>query len=144
MRSQLFAAPLAGALTLSATQAPSQPPIPQINYKHLPQRPFEVKGLKITVLHFAAGTFKMKLTNTTSGFIAFAPEDMAFVDNSGYQHYLAMNLPIGASNSRISNLIPRLRIAPGASVRLDCWLNSLEQFPIKIYCFDQLCVVVTE
>ncbi len=68
---------IAGALALSAAQAPLQPPDPQINCEHLPRQPF--------------------------------------VDKSGYQHYRAMKLLIGTSKFGISHMIPRLRIAPGAS-----------------------------
>src|ERR1700704_3279573 len=88
MRPHLLTALLLGILTSSATISLAQTPVPQISYKQLREHPFEAHGLKIVIQGFNAGYFSMNLTNTTTSFIAFAPEDMALVDKTGNQLFL--------------------------------------------------------
>src|SRR5258707_10434182 len=66
-------AQLSGVFPLAAAISLAQTPVPQINYKQLPEHPFEAHGLKIAIQHLNAGLFRMNLTNTTMSFIAFAP-----------------------------------------------------------------------
>jgi len=128
---------LSGVFTLSAAISLAQTSVPQINYKQLPEHPFEAHGLKIAIQHFNAGLFRMNLTNTTMSFIAFAPEDMALVDKTGNQLFLDENF------LAVPTTPPRLRIAPGATVHLEGRLNMFEHFPVKVYYFDTLFAVVT-
>jgi len=130
-------AQLSGVFTLAAAISLAQTPVPQINYKQLPEHPFEAHGLKIAIQHLNAGLFRMNLTNTTKSFIAFAPEDMALVDKTGNQLFLDANV-LG-----VPTTLPRLRIAPGATVHLEGRLNMFEHFPVKVYYFDTLFAVVT-
>src|SRR5258706_9126036 len=88
MRPSLLTALVLAILTSSATISRAQTPVPQINYKQLREHPFEAHGLKIVIKTFNAGNFSMNLTNTTTSFIAFAPEDMALVDKTGNQLFL--------------------------------------------------------
>ena len=137
MRLHLVTALLSGILTFSANISLAQTSVPQINYKQLPEHPFEAHGLRIAIQRFNAGLFSMNITNTTMSFIAFAPEDMALVDKTGNQLFL--------SSDRLLKPItlPRLRIAPGATVHLDGRLNTYEHFPVRVYYFDTLFAVVT-
>ena len=137
MRVHLMTALLSGVFTLSAAISLAQTSVPQINYKQLPEHPFEAHGLKIAIQHFNAGLFRMNLTNTTMSFIAFAPEDMALVDKTGNQLFLDENV------LAVPTTPPRLRIAPGATVHLEGRLNMFEHFPVKVYYFDTLFAVVT-
>jgi len=140
MQLRLTTALVSGIFVFSAATSPAQTPVQQINYKQLAEHPFDAHGLKIVIQAFNAGRFSMSLTNTTTSFIAFAPEDMALVDKTGNQlflnsDYLAQRLmPIS---------LPRLRIAPGATLHLDGRLNTYEHFPVKVYYFDTLFAVVT-
>jgi len=138
MRLHLMTALLLGVLTFPATISLAQTPIPQVNYKQLCGHPFETHGLKITVETFAAARFSLSLTNTTLSFIAFGPEDMALVDKTGNQLFLEKNLEQKFATP------PRFRIAPGATLHLDGWLNTYEHFPVKMYFFDTQCAIVTE
>ena len=137
MRLHLMTALLSGVFTLAAAISLAQTPVPQINYKQLPEHPFEAHGLKIAIQHLNAGLFRMNLTNTTKSFIAFAPEDMALVDKTGNQLFLDANV------LAVPTTLPRLRIAPGATVHLEGRLNMFEHFPVKVYYFDTLFAVVT-
>jgi hypothetical protein len=137
MRLRLMTALLSGVFTLSAAVSLAQTSVPQINYKQLPEHPFEAHGLKIAIQHFNAGLFRMNLTNTTMSFIAFAPEDMALVDKTGNQLFFDANVVA------VPITLPRLRIAPGATVHLEGRLNMFEHFPVKVYYFDTLFAVVT-
>ena len=74
MRLRLTTAPVSGILVFSAATSPAQTPVPQINYKQLREHPLEAHGLKIVMQAFNAGHFSMSLTNTTTSFIAFAPQ----------------------------------------------------------------------
>ena len=138
MRLHLMPALLSGFLSLTVTLSPAQTPVPQINYKKLREYPFETHGLLITVQTFAGSKFSMSLTNTTPSFISFAPEDMALVDKTGNQLFLERNYVSQFTTP------PKLRIAPGATLRLKGYLNNSEHFPVKMYYFDTLCVIVTE
>ena len=140
MRLHLMTALLSGFFTFSAAVSLAQTPVPQINYKQLREHPFEANGLKIVIQAFNAGHVSMNLTNTTSSFIAFAPEDMALVDKTGNQLFLTREW---SARAPIPMTPPRLRIAPGATVHLDGWLNAFERFPVKVYYFDTLFAVVT-
>jgi len=62
---------------------------------------------------------------------------MALVDKTGNQLFLSSDLLLK------SITLPRLRIAPGATVHLDVRLNTYERFPVKAYYFDTLFAVVT-
>ena len=137
MRLRLMTALLSGVFVFSAAISLAQTPVPQINYKQLRERPFETHGLSIAIQTFNAGLFRMNITNTTLSFIAFAPEDMAFVDKTGNQLFLNQDL------FRRATTQPRLRIAPGATVHLDGRLNAFERFPVKVYYFDTPFAVVT-
>ncbi len=128
---------LSGAFAFPAAISLAQTPVPQINYKQLPEHPFEAHGLRIAIQAFNAGRFSMNVTNTTMSFIAFAPEDMALVDKTGNQLFLSSDLLLKPIT------LPRLRIAPGATVHLDGRLNTYERFPVKVYYFDTLFAVVT-
>ena len=108
MRLNLMTALLSGVLTFSATISLAQTPVPQINYKQLPEHPFEAHGLSIAIQAFNAGRLSMNITNTTMSFIAFALEDMALVDKTGNQLFLSSDLLLKPATQ------PRLRIAPGA------------------------------
>jgi len=137
MRLRLMTALLSGVFTFSAAISLAQTPVPQINYKQLPEHPFEAHGLRIAIQAFNAGRFSMNITNTTMSFIAFAPEDMALVDKTGNQLFLNRDL------LERTITLPRLRIAPGATAHLDGRLNTYERFPVKVYYFDTLFAVVT-
>ncbi len=137
MRLRLMTVLLSGAFAFPAAISLAQTPVPQINYKQLPEHPFEAHGLRIAIQAFNAGRFSMNVTNTTMSFIAFAPEDMALVDKTGYQLFLSSDLLLKPIT------LPRLRIAPGATVHLDGRLNTYERFPVKVYYFDTLFAVVT-
>jgi hypothetical protein len=128
---------LSGILTFSANISLAQTSVPQINYKQLPEHPFEAHGLRIAIQRFNAGLFSMNITNTTMSFIAFAPEDMALVDKTGNQLFLSSDLLLKPIT------LPRLRIAPRATVHLDGRLNTYEHFPVRVYYFDTLFAVVT-
>jgi hypothetical protein len=140
MRPHVLTAVLLGILACSATISLAQTPVPQINYKQLREHPFEAHGLKIAIQAFNAGHFSMNLTNTTTSFIAFAPEDMALVDKTGNQLFLNNDY---FAQRPMPITLPRLRIAPGATVHLDGRLNAREAFPVKVYYFDTLCAIVT-
>lgn len=140
MRAHLPTALLLGIFACSATISLAETPVPQINYKQLREHPFETHGLRIVLQHFNAGHLSMNLANTTTSFIAFAPEDMALVDKTGNQLFINNGLP---AQRPIPITLPRLRIAPGATVHLDGWLNARETFPVKVYYFDTLCAIVT-
>lgn len=145
MRLRLTTALLSGILVFSAAASPAQTPVQQINYKQLAEHPFDAHGLKIVIQAFDAGRFSMNLTNTTTSFIAFAPEDMALVDKTGNQLFLSqlfLNIDYLAKTFMPITL-PRLRIAPGATLHLDGRLNTYEHFPVKVYYFDTLFAVVT-
>ncbi len=137
MRLRLMTVLLSGAFAFPAAISLAQTPVPQINYKQLPEHPFEAHGLRIAIQAFNAGRFSMNVTNTTMSFIAFAPEDMALVDKTGNQLFLSSDLLLKPIT------LPRLRIAPGATVHLDGRLNTYERFPVKVYYFDTLFAVVT-
>jgi hypothetical protein len=137
MRLRLMTALLSGVFAFAAAISLAQTPVPQINYKQLPEHPFEAHGLKIAIQHFNAGLFRMNLTNTTMSFIAFAPEDMALVGKTGNQLFLDANV------LAVPTTLTRLRIAPGAAVHLEGRLNMFEHFPVKVYYFDTLFAVVT-
>jgi hypothetical protein len=139
MRPHLLTALLLGILTSSAMISLAQTPVPQINHKQLREHPFEANGLKIVIKEFNAVTFSMNLTNTTTSFIAFASEDMALVDKTGSQLFL--NHALFSQPMPIT--LPRLRIAPGATVHLDGLLNDRATFPVKVYYFDTLFAIVT-
>ena len=131
---------LLGILASSATISSAQTAVPQINYKQVREHPFEAHGLKIAIQTFNAGHFIANLTNTTSSFIALAPEDMALVDKTGSQLFLNRDW----TGQRLTPMTqPRLRIAPGATVHLGGWLNDREAFPVKVYYFDTLVAIVT-
>ena len=136
MRLRLMTA-LPWVFALSATISLAQTPVPQINYKQLPQHPFEAHGLKIAIQYFDAGLFRMNMTNTTASFVAFAPEDMALVDKTGNQLFLSRDI------RGTPTTFPRFRIAPGATVHLEGRLNTFETFPVEVYYFDTLFAVVT-
>jgi hypothetical protein len=140
MRLRLITVLLSGVLIFSAAISLAQTPVQQINYKQLPEHPFEAHGLKIVIQKFNAGHFSMNLTNTTTSFIAFAPEDMALVDKTSNQLFLSRYFLFRGLTSTTP---PRLRIAPGATLHLDGWLNAYEHFPVKLYYFDTLLAVVT-
>ena len=140
MRPHLLTALLLGILASFTTISLAQTPVPQINYKQLREHPFEAHGLKIAIQTFNAGHFSANLTNTTSSFIAFAPEDMALVDKTGSQLFLNSELSTYGTTPMTP---PRLRIAPGATVHLGGLLNDGETFPVKVYYFDTLCAIVT-
>src|SRR5882762_9818860 len=127
MRLHLMTALLSGILTFSASISLAQTSAPQINYKQLPEHPFEAHGLRIAIQRFNAGLFSMNITNTTMSFIAFAPEDMALVDKTGNQLFLSRDLLLKPIT------LPRLRIAPGATVHFDGRLNTYEHFPVRVY-----------
>jgi len=133
---------ISGVLALLATIALAQTPVPQINYKELPEHPFEVHGLKIAIQKFNAALFSMNLTNTTGSFIAFASEDMALVDKGGKQLFLYSNGPLNGIGW-VPATLPRFRIAPSATVHIEGRLNDYEEFPVKMYFFDTLCAIVT-
>ena len=137
MRLRLMTALLSGVFVFSAPISLAQTPVPQINYKQLPEHPFEAHGFSIAIQRFNAGLFSMNITNTTMSFIAFAPEDMALVDKTGNQLFLNQDILQSATT------LPRLRIAPGATVHLNGRLNMFEHFPVKVYYFDTLFAVVT-
>src|SRR5438034_9651332 len=92
MRLRLMTVLLSGAFAFPAAISLAQTPVPQINYKQLPEHPFEAHGLRIAIQAFNAGRFSMNVTNTTMSFIAFAPEDMALVDKTGNQLFLSSDL----------------------------------------------------
>ena len=140
MRPHLLTALVLGILVCPATISLAQTPVPQINYKELREHPFEAHGLKIVIQAFNAGHFSMNLTNTTTSFIAFGPEDMALVDKTGNQLFLNSGF---IAQKLMPITPPRLRIAPGATVQLDGRLNTYEHFPVKVYYFDTLYGVVT-
>lgn len=140
MRAHLPTALLLGIFACSPTVSLAETPVPQINYKQLREHPLEAHGLKIVIQAFNAGHFSMNLTNTTTSFIAFAPEDMALVDKTGNQLFLNSGL---IAQRLMPITPPRLRIAPGATVQLDGRLNTYEHFPVKVYYFDTLCAIVT-
>src|SRR5258708_19319201 len=137
MRLNLMADLLSGVLTFSATISLAQTPVPQINYKQLREHPFEAHGLSIAIQSFNAGLFSMNITNTTMSFIAFAPEDMALVDKTGNQLFLNQDILQRATT------LPRLRIAPGATVHLNGRLNMFEHFPVKVSYSAPLFALVT-
>jgi hypothetical protein len=140
MRPHLLTALLLGILASSATISLAQTPVPQINYKQLREHPFEAHGLKIVIQAFNAGHFRMNVTNTTTSFIGFAPEDMALVDKTGNQLYLNYDY---VANKTMPITFPRFRIAPGATIHLNGGLSDRETFPVKVYYFDTLFAVVT-
>jgi hypothetical protein len=140
MRLHLLTALILGILVCSATTSLAQTPVPQINYKQLREHPLEAHGLKIVIQAFNAGRFSMNLTNTTTSFIAFAPEDMALVDKAGNQLFLNISY---LAKTFMPITLSRLRIAPGATLHLDGQLNDREEFPVKVYYFDTLSAIVT-
>ena len=140
MRLHLTTALISWVLALSATNALAQTPVPRIDYRELSRHSIEIYGLKIAIQKFNAGLFSMNLTNTTGSFIAFASEDMALVDKGGSQLFLRSVL---TPNGLVPSTLPRLRIAPGATVHLEGRLNDYEAFPVEMYFFDTLCAIVT-
>src|SRR6266576_1585031 len=107
MRLRLMTALLLVVFTLSPAISLAETPVPQINYQQLSEHPFETHGLKIAIQHFNARLFRMNLTNTTTSFVTFAPEDMALVDKTGNQLFLYTYVLEGPTTTAL----PRLRIA---------------------------------
>ena len=139
MRPNLVPILLGGALLLSSSLSFAQTAAPQIQLKDVIEHSIDLHGLKLTVFKLSASSIKLTLTNTTSSSIAVAPEDIALVDHLDSQAFIArINSGTGVCP------FPKFRLAPGATVLLYGDLSALMEFPIKIYCFDTLCAVISK
>lgn len=146
--------PIRPSLPLALLCAPAlvaqAPSVPTLKLAELPQHPFQVEGLQVTLTRFRTirsdeALITAKVENPGGGFQAFAPRELLLVDAGGAQSVpLDPRDPDGMGTLRLSDAF---RLAPGAHVRvygLCLAAPGTFSFPARLYFRDQLLATIVK
>lgn len=137
-------------LPMKAQIIPSGTTLVTCKASELPQHPFQSGGLTLNITRFVGDaailnrTISFQLMNPTSGFVSFPLSDLAVVGNGGHQALLSGWLEGGNSQKEFHIPPASIRVAPGATLNLNYFLEQSVKPPVKLYLGDKQIAEITD